>query len=284
LLRIRSLRSLPQPARKPSPPFQLRLRHSGRAGYRLVAAMRAPTWRVFSLLALALSSGLILGCGTTNTGTSGEAGGASTSTALDGSSPTEATDGSQSVPAVNEMGVFSRPGVESDVLPKEFAFRLEPTPCTEWHRSHFGCQGEAVADRSRLLLSGVGSRASDLYAWPTTNGWVCFAWEAGGGGGGCTPHFETSRASLVGVDPDGPGGGAPGSLVGLIPDDVVAVDITLRGTSHPATLGKNSLFYELPDGDCTVTAIDSLTITYRDGTSDTRPLEWGGGSLGPCDA
>jgi hypothetical protein len=281
--------------------------------------MRASTWRVVSLLALALSSGLIVGCGTTNTGASGEAGGASSTTALDGSSSTEATDGSrpvpatntgtsreargassstalddsssteatdgsQSVPAVDEMGVFSRPGVESDVLPKEFAFRLEPTDCTEWHRSHFGCQGEAVGDRSRLLLSGAGSRASDLYAWPTTNGWVCFAWEAGGGGGGCTPHFERSRASLVGVDPDGPGVGAPGSIVGLVPDDVVAVDVTIRGTSHPATLGKNSLFYELPDGDCKVTAIDSLTITYRDGTSDTRPLEWGGGPPGPCEA
>jgi hypothetical protein len=237
---------------------------------------------VVSILALALSSGLIVGCGATNRDASGGAGGASSSTALDDSSSTDATDGSRSVPAVDEMGVFSRPGAESDVLPKEFAFRLKPTDCTEWHRSRLGCMGEAVADRSRLLLSGVGSRAASLYAWPTTDGWVCFAWDEGEGG--CTPHFEGSRASFLGIDPDEPGVGAPGSVVGLIPDDVVAVDVAVRGASHPATLGRNSFFYELPDGDCTVTAIDSLTITYRDGTSDTRPLEWGGGSPGACEA
>jgi hypothetical protein len=284
--------------------------------------MRASTWRVVSLLALALSSGLIVGCGTTNTGTSGEAGGASSTTARDDSSSTEApdrsrpvpatntgtsgegrgasstrardgssstgaTDGSRPVPAVAEMGVFSRPRAESDVLPRGFAFRLEPAPCTEWHRSHFGCEGEAVGDRSRLLFSGLGARAWSLYAWPTTNGWVCWAFDQGGGG--CTPHFESgvNGASFLGVGPDRPGVGAPGSVIGLVSDDVVAVDVTVRGVPHPATLRNNGLFYELPDGDCSMAAFDSLTVTFRDGTSDTIPIEWhagGEGSPGPCEA
>jgi hypothetical protein len=70
----------------------------------------------------------------------------------------------------------------------------------------------------------------------------------------------------------------PGTLVGLVPDDVVAVEVKVRGVQQPAVIQSNGLFYELPDGSCTNWAFESLTATYRDGSSDTVPIEWHHGS------
>lgn len=96
------------------------------------------------------------------------------------------------------------------------------------------------------------------------------------GGGACSPDFERTltRAVFVGIDPDSEGVGAPGTIVGVVPDDVVAVDITVGGTHHPATLDRNGFFYELPDGDCTNAAFESLTLTFQDQSSDIVPLRW----------
>jgi hypothetical protein len=246
--------------------------------------MRSSTWTVVSIVALALSAGLILGCGATDDAMSKEAGGASSTSMIDDGSSTEATEASQSVPAVGEMGVFSRPRTEADVLPSELAYRLETAPCTEWHGTHRGCMGEAKANESRLLMSGLGVREKSLYAWPTENGWVCFAWAEGGGS--CVSRFYRGKPRVVflGIDPDREGVGAPGAIVGAVPDDVVGVDITTDGVRHPAILDRNGVFYELPDGGCTMAAFESLTATYRDGTSDTVHIAWHHGPkpLGIC--
>jgi hypothetical protein len=113
---------------------------------------------------LALSSGLILGCGAISDATPAEAPGASSTSVVDDRSSTDATEASQSVAAVAEMSVLSRPRTETDILPPELAYRLESTPS----------QGDAEANESRLLLSGMGVREKNLYAWPTEDGWVCF--------------------------------------------------------------------------------------------------------------
>ena len=123
--------------------------------------------------------------------------------------PTNTGDASDPVPAVEEMSVFSRPRTEADVLPGGLGlpYRLE---CTEWHVAQGGCPGDPIADESRLLLSGLGVRKTSLYAWPTTNGWVCWAWDDGGGG--CQPDFAQLRqsAGFIGIDPDDEGIGYPG--------------------------------------------------------------------------
>jgi hypothetical protein len=199
--------------------------------------------------------------------------------------PTDAGDASASVPAVKEMSVFSRPRTEADVLPGGLGLPFG-MHCTEWHRAHGGCPGHAIGDESRLLLSGLGVRGMKLYAWPTMNGWVCWSW-VGEGGGGCLHDFAQApmRIAYGGVDPDHLGSGYPGTLVGVVADDVVAAQVQVDGVAQAAIVKSNGLFYELPDGSCTNWAFESLTATYRDGTSKTVPIRWHdgpGNTPAPC--
>jgi hypothetical protein len=103
---------------------------------------------------------------------------------------------------------------------------------------------------------------------------VCYAWAEGAGG--CLPHFTEGprRVAPMGIDPDEEGIGYPGTLVGVVPDDVVSADVQVQGARYAATVEGNGIFYELPDGACTNWAFESLTVTYRDGGSDTVPINW----------
>jgi hypothetical protein len=182
---------------------------------------------------------------------------------------------SSSEPAVNEMRVFSRPRTEEDVLPSRLFYRLKGNHCGEWQRSHDGgCIGEAIADQSRLLLTNVGVRETALYAWPTTNGWVCWAWAEGAGG--CIAHFtvEQPRVAFMGIDPDDEGIGYPGTLVGIAADNVASAEVQVRGVRHAATVESNGVFYELIDSSCTMRAFEALIATSRDGSSGTRGIDW----------
>ena len=139
------------------------------------------------------------------------------------------------------------------------------------------CWGDAVADESRLLLTDLGVRKTSLYAWPTTNGWVCWAWAEGAGG--CIPHFPAKqpRVAFMGIDPDDEGTGYPGTLVGDAADDEVSAEVQVRGVNHAATLESNGVFYELTDGSCTNRAFESLIATSRDGSSARKAIDWAHG-------
>jgi hypothetical protein len=245
----------------------------------LARAMHSSRRTVVSIAALALTVGLALGCGAVNKGSSGEAGGDSSPSVSvsDDGSPSEPRD-APPVPAANEMSVFGRPRTEADLPPGDFSDRLKSMACPDWYRAHTGCPGDPIGDETRLLVSSLGATRTNLYAWPTTNGWVCWAWR--GGAGSCVRDFADggSRATFMGIDPDEEGIGAPGTLVGLVPDDVVAVEVKVRGVQEAAVIQSNGLFYELPDGSCTNWAFESLTATYRDGSSDTVPIKWHHGS------
>jgi hypothetical protein len=145
-------------------------------------------------------------------------------------------------------------------------------PCDDLIRPPEGCYGDNIAGESRLLLVGLGETNASLYAWPMASGGVCWAW--GAGSGLCAQQFPAEeRAAVVGIDPDAMGAGAPGTIVGVVPDDVVAARVTVHGIDHDALVQNNGLFYEFPDGADTCQAIDSVTISYPDGSSDTIPDE-----------
>jgi hypothetical protein len=237
--------------------------------------MRSSRSTVASIAALALTTALALGCGAVNKSSSEGAGGDSSSS-VSGveDSASEAVDAPR-VPAANEMSVFARPRTEADVTPSEFSHRLRPEGrCTDWQRSNMGCLGDPIGDESRLLISPPSGTETNLYAWPTTTGAICWGWI--GGAGACAHDFARgdSRALFMGIDPDAEGVGAPGTLLGVVPDDVAAVDVQVRGEQQAALVQGNGLFYELPDGSCTNWAFESITVRYRDGSADTVPIEW----------
>jgi hypothetical protein len=257
--------------------------------------MRIGGWLAFPLAAITIA--VAVGCGSVETRSS-EAPAQDPSSSVSSTdtlgsaettdaAPTDTGDGSDSVPAVEEMSVFSRPRTEADVLPGGLGlpYGMDCPDIPEWRR-HGGCSGEALGDESRLLLSGLGVRDTSLYAWPTLNGWVCWAW-VGEGGGGCLHDFTQAemRVAYAGIDPDQPGSGYPGTLIGVVPDDVVAAQIQVDGVAQPAIVQSNGIFYELPDGSCTNWAFESLTATYRDGSSNTVPIRWHdgpGNTPAPC--
>lgn len=193
----------------------------------------------------------------------------------------KAQNASPSVPAVDEMSVFSRPRTEEDVLPSSLDYLLKSHQCDDWLRSQDRCPGEAKPEESRLLLTNLGVKKTSLYAWPTTNGWVC--WAMADGGGGCIRDFRPegrgTRTAYMGIDPDDDGVGDPGALLGLVPDDVSAVTVKVGGIDkqQPAVVKDNGVFYELAQGSCSFWAFESLTTTYGDGTSDTVPIDWRNG-------
>jgi hypothetical protein len=183
------------------------------------------------------------------------------------------TGATESTPAVLEMSVFSRPRTESDVLPDEYSYRLHSMrECGDWQRDHDACFGNQIGDESRLLLADLGQTHANLYAWPTTSGGVCTA--SGEGAGLCVNGFGAEdRAVFTGMDPDTPAVGAPLTFVGVVPDDVVAARVTVHGIDHDALVQNNGFFYELSDAADTCAPVDSVTIFYRDGSSDTIPDE-----------
>ena len=192
----------------------------------------------------------------------------------------KAQNASPSVSAADEMSVFSRPRTEEDVLPSSLAYLLKGHQCDD---SQDRCPGEAIADQSRRLLTELGVGKTSLYAWPTTNGWVCVAPDDGGAS--CIRDFRPegrgTRTAYGGMDPDTDGVGAPGTLLGVVPDDVSAVRVRVGGIEYPAVVKNNGVFYELADGSCSFWAFESLTTTYRDGTSDTVPIHWRNGGRIP---
>jgi hypothetical protein len=183
-----------------------------------------------------------------------------------------------SEPAVNEMSVFSRPRTEEDVLPSSLDYLMKGHRCDDWLRSQDRCPGDPIGDQSRLLLTNMGVGKNRLYAYPTTNGWVC--WALADGGGGCVSHFrmEQPRIAYLGIDPDDEGTGGPGALVGIAPDDEVSADVQVLGVNHAATLESNGVFYELTDASCTMRAFEALTATARDGSSGRRAIDWAHGA------
>jgi hypothetical protein len=183
--------------------------------------------------------------------------------------------------AASEMRVFSRPRTDADVLPVDLSYRLKPhgERACEWQLAHLGsCEGGAVADESRLLLTDLGVRKTSLYAWPTTNGWVCWAWAEGAGG--CIADFTTKqpRVAFMGIDPDDEGTGYPGTLVGVAADDVASAEVQVRGVRSAATLESNGVFYELTDASCTMRAFELLIATSRDGSSGSKAIDWAHGA------
>jgi hypothetical protein len=178
--------------------------------------------------------------------------------------------------AVAEMSVFSRPRTEQDALPNSFAYLLKDS-CDDRLRAEGRCPGDAIAAESRLLLTDLGVRKTSLYAWPTTNGWVC--WGLVDSGASCIAHFpaEQPRIAYGGIDPDDEGTGYPGMLVAIAADEVASAEVQVLGVRHAATLGRNGVFYELTDRSCTMRAFEALAATASDGSSGSTAIDWAHG-------
>jgi hypothetical protein len=179
--------------------------------------------------------------------------------------PTVRAATAPSVPAAASMGALNRPATAADALPSEAAATADTLLNGAPSASSDANPGSLASSKSRLLLSGLGSRGASLYAIPTSKGAVCTVFNGTYGSAGCFDRFTDDAPVSVDVrDVDQVGGGLPAIVDGLAPSNVKAIDVTVDGRRHAATLANNAFFYELASSSAWPQAV---TITYRNGAT-----------------
>ena len=117
--------------------------------------------------------------------------------------------------------------------------------------------------RVKLLRSTVGSAGGSLYALQGGSGAPCFILTHYGGTCGATGSAEP--AWVIG---GGGQDGNPAVLVGLAPDDVTAVTLTVDGRSVAVSLDHNVVFAQFPTGG----QFARVATTHVDGTTTIEQL------------
>ena len=178
-------------------------------------------------------------------------------------------------PVEELYGAFRRPRNDADRRAGELAGRLDvldfgsgdlPRPAEipeeEWRR---GRLGNVVEAEGRLLLEGLGGETDMLYAAPTDNDCVAYALLPNGGGGCTAPG------------PDGlvlgwhQGEADELTVVGIVADAIVAVDVIVTGTANEAHMGENAFGLRL---DRTNEAgLERVVLHRRDGTTTELALK-----------
>jgi hypothetical protein len=173
------------------------------------------------------------------------------------SEATGATDGP--VPSSQLSAIFSRPRTAEDVLPPALAARVVESlpgapPVPEEARN-----GRLYLDQSRRLLAGMGSAGVSLYAFPSERGGICAVFDRWGGGCLGAPAFTPDRPISVDlIDPDGPGGALPAVVAGLVPDNVVGVQVLVGDKTYEAVVKNHAYFLELPSANDRPQAVRAL--------------------------
>lgn len=128
-------------------------------------------------------------------------------------------------------------------------------------------QGSPIASSVHRLMSGLGGGGADLYAYPTTSGSVCIVASEPVPVGTCVERFDR-KAMPIAVDIFVEVGGPP-TLVGVVPDDTVSVDVIVNGEAQPATLATNGVFYQAKPGTAS-SAITAVVAHFQDGSSSSQ--------------
>jgi hypothetical protein len=132
--------------------------------------------------------------------------------------------------------------------------------------------GSARSDQVHRLMTGAGVNGVDLYAFPTDKGAVCLVVTEAASPGICAERFDHNAPIAFGVYS---GVDAPTTLVGIVPDSVVRVDVVWQGVAHRVRLSNNVIFFQssdpaLADQDAPLNGIQALVIHYRGGATLTR--------------
>jgi hypothetical protein len=176
------------------------------------------------------------------------------------------------LPSNAMLRAFLRPRQERDQMPTLLAESVRGLAGEASVPDVFR-NGAVDATESRLLLAGVGPANGGLYAFPSARGRICYALD----GGPQSCHSRFSADHPVGItlyDADGFNRGAAPGIFGLVPNNVVRIDIVIDGRSYPARLGENAYHLELPTAQWT--ALD-VAATFRSGSSVRTPVP----TLGP---
>ena len=169
-------------------------------------------------------------------------------------------------PSPAPLAVFSKPHSARDALPAELVERAASlaggSELPDAVRN-----GTLDLANAKLLLADVGSTHSNLYAFPTSKERVCYVLTAGPEG--CLVFTREIPVGISMFDADGFDAGTPTTILGLVPNNVVDVEVRIGGQTYGATFGNNAYFFEPPS---TTLEPEGLRVTFRSGRVTTITL------------
>jgi hypothetical protein len=113
---------------------------------------------------------------------------------------------------------------------------------------------------SRLLAGDLGSKHRQLFAVPVSTGEVCYV---------LVPNATDSCGDVFDFtfwDPDHYMEGEPTMVYGMVPNDVIGVQLRDRGRWNDAQVALNAFYYESSSWDFHG---GSIRLHYRSGESET---------------
>jgi hypothetical protein len=118
--------------------------------------------------------------------------------------------------------------------------------------------------RLRVLRRALGARSGDVYAFASNAGGPCFILT--GQGGACALASLGTRGFAWTIG--GGGDAIPSSLVGIVADDVVGVQLNVDNRSVPVDVTNNVAFAEFP----ATASVARMVVTYSDASPSTETV------------
>ncbi len=140
-------------------------------------------------------------------------------------------------PAVPDFAALARARSTSDVLPAQISSSIAAMNASNPGVTDSLYEGQELANRSRLLISNVGTSGATIYAYPTSKGRVCFINTIAGGG--CVTHTDPFAWGETPTDD-----GKTVMVYGIAPNSVRSVSVIAGGMSVAATLQRNAFYFE----------------------------------------
>lgn len=167
-------------------------------------------------------------------------------------------------PTAHAMGAaFALPVVRDSQLPQ--AVRqgqdLLPRP------------GTALPNQTRRIGHGLGKNGMDIYAFPTTQGKVCWVETETTPMGSCVPSFRFLKGEVA-TDVYS-GDSAPQTVTGVASNRVAAISVRVGDRLEPVTVSRNTFFWQAPTSDLTRGDINGLVVRWHDGRTFDVNLDFG---------
>jgi hypothetical protein len=133
--------------------------------------------------------------------------------------------------------------------------------------------GAALPNQTRRIAHGLGKNGADFYVFPTTQGKVCEVIIEATSMGTCVPSFGLLKGEVdSGVYS---GEGTPQTATGLVSDRVAAISVRVGDRLEPATVARNTFFWQAPTSDTTRGDIKGLVVRWHDGRTFDVNLDFG---------
>jgi hypothetical protein len=167
-------------------------------------------------------------------------------------------------PVAHEMAAaFAAPVVPDSQLPEAVKQGLDFLPRP----------GTALPNQTRRIGHGLGKNGIDIYAFPTTQGKVCWVETESTAMGSCVPSFRFLKGEVA-TDVYS-GDTAPQTVTGVASNRVAAISVHVGDRLEPVAVTRNTFFWQAPTSDVTRDDIKGLVVRWHNGQRFDVNLDFG---------